>query len=106
MKTIMNYPTKYGFFIRNKDLYPVIPIYEVKVDSAISNFADFSFKYKINYKILKMFNPWLKENFLTNKDKKTYSIKIPKEGFLDFDQLMKDVGNKNEIFNDSINSNH
>jgi membrane-bound lytic murein transglycosylase D len=34
----------------------------------------------INYKILKYFNPWLRETYLTNRHKKEYYIKIPKEG--------------------------
>ena len=41
----------------------------------------FSQQFGINYKILKLHNPWLRESHLNNKSRKEYSIKIPKEGF-------------------------
>ena len=34
----------------------------------------------INYKILKLHNPWLRESYLTNKLKKKYFIEIPQKG--------------------------
>lgn len=79
VKLILENPTKYGFHVREKDLYYAIPTYEVEVDSAVANFADFAEKHGINYKILKYFNPWLRDSFLTNKSRKKYYIRIPKE---------------------------
>jgi hypothetical protein len=35
----------------------------------------------MSYKILKYFNPWLRKNTLTNKDKKTYILDFPKPGY-------------------------
>ena len=79
-KLIMQNPEKYGFNYREKDLYPQIPVMEVEVDSSITDMIAFSKKYDINYKILKIFNPWLRAHQLTNKTKKKYILDIPKDG--------------------------
>jgi hypothetical protein len=31
----------------------------------------------VNYKILKILNPWLRDKYLTNPGKKTYEVKLP-----------------------------
>ncbi len=80
IKEIIEKPKKYGFQFRTKDLYENIPTYEVMVDTSINSWADFSKDYGINYKILKLHNPWLRESYLTNKLKKKYYIKLPQKG--------------------------
>ena len=80
IKEIIENPKKYGFQFRTEDLYKNIPTYEVMVDTSISSWADFSKEYGINYKILKLHNPWLREIYLTNKLKKKYYIEIPQKG--------------------------
>jgi membrane-bound lytic murein transglycosylase D len=80
IKLILSNPEEYGFYAGDKDLYPVIPTYEVTVDGSVEDFTDFASKYGINYKILKIFNPWLRDKMLTNPLKKTYYIRIPKDG--------------------------
>ena len=79
LKNIMENPKKYGFQFRKQDLYKPIPTYTVKVDSSIDSWADFSKNYGINYKILKLHNPWLIDSHLTNSAKNRYQIKIPQE---------------------------
>lgn len=80
IKEIFNNPKKYGFNFRYKDLYSTIPTYKVGVDTAVTDFVKFSEKFGINYKILKLHNPWLREPHLNNKSRKQYYIEIPKEG--------------------------
>ena len=80
IKEIIENPKKYGFQFRIEDLYENIPTYEVMVDTSISSWADFSKEHGINYKILKLHNPWLRESYLTNKLKKKYYIEIPQKG--------------------------
>ncbi len=53
----------------------------MEVDTAVSNFAQFSKDLGINYKILKIHNPWLRENSLNNKSGKKYHLDIPREGY-------------------------
>ena len=89
IKIIMSNPSKYGFNIRKEDLYPSVPTYDVIVDTSVEDFADFAKSYGINYKLLKIFNPWLREKYLTNKNRKTYVIKIPEKGYRDYEKLMR-----------------
>ncbi|WP_375239408.1 lytic transglycosylase domain-containing protein [Aurantibacter sp.] len=83
LKEIMSNPDKYGFNFRTKDLYKNIETKSIEVDSVISDFASFSKKHGINYKILKLHNPWLREPHLNNKSRKLYTIEIPLEGSYD-----------------------
>lgn len=78
LKTILETPEKYGLFVSSKEVYPDFNTRLVKVDKPISNFADFAKGQGVNYKILKLYNPWLRETFLTNELGKTYYISIPK----------------------------
>jgi hypothetical protein len=78
VKEILNHPKKYGFIFDNDDLYRMIPTREIKVDTAIANLADFAKDRNINYKELKILNPWLRENKLNNKSRKLYYIRLPR----------------------------
>jgi thymidylate synthase len=80
MKEIIARPKVYGFMLRKQDLYPVIQTKKITIDSTIHNLADFAISQKINYKILKMFNPWLRTNSLTNSGNKKYVLELPKNG--------------------------
>ncbi|RMZ51375.1 lytic transglycosylase domain-containing protein [Flavobacteriaceae bacterium PRS1] len=81
LKEILNNPDKYGFNFRYKDLYNSIPTYTVSVDTVVTDFIAFSKQFGINYKILKLHNPWLREAHLNNKSRKEYLIEIPKDGY-------------------------
>lgn len=87
MKLILNDPEKYGFNLREEDLYYPVPYRKVKVDTTVQDFAEFAEQFSINYKQLKIMNPWLRENYLKNSRGKTYHIKIPKEGYRDYQKL-------------------
>lgn len=77
---IMNKPSDYGFDIKENELYKPFDTYEVTIDSFISSWADFAKSFGLNYKTLKLYNPWLRENYLTNRKGKLYKIKIPIKG--------------------------
>lgn len=83
LKEILSNPKKYGFNFRDKDLYTIIPTYKVEVDTAVTDFTRFAQRFGINYKILKLHNPWLREPHLNNKSRKPYYVEIPKEGYYD-----------------------
>jgi len=90
IKEILTHPVQYGFYFRMKDLYSPFQYNSVAVDSSVSDLADFSIQNKISYKTLKLLNPWLRQNYLANKGRKIYSIKILKTGF---SGLEEDDGN-------------
>ncbi len=80
-KEILNNPQKYGFNYREKDLYSAIPTYKVKVTKPLENLASFAKENGINYKILKIHNPWLRDTYLKNASGKEYFIEIPEKGY-------------------------
>jgi len=81
LKYIFMQPHSFGFNFEKKDLYNSIPTTKVIVDSVITDMASFSKHFGINYKILKIHNPWLREGHLNNKTKRSYEIEIPKKGY-------------------------
>jgi len=81
LKEIMQNPVMYGFTFRKEELYTVIPTRKVEVDSSISDLAAFAKQQGINYKILKIHNPWLRDKKLTNTSGKKYEIEIPTSGY-------------------------
>lgn len=81
LKEIMKNPQKYGFVIDSNELYPLIPTKKVAVDSTITDLANFAKTQGINYKLLKIHNPWLRDKSLENKNKKNYTIEIPLNGY-------------------------
>jgi membrane-bound lytic murein transglycosylase D len=89
IKTILEDPARYGFHYRPEDLYPLIRTKDLAVDSTIRDLADFAVSQGINYKILKIFNPWLRDISLPDASHKRYTIKIPLEGYHDFHRALE-----------------
>ncbi|PTN07896.1 lytic transglycosylase domain-containing protein [Mangrovibacterium marinum] len=81
LKLIMENPRKYGFDIRENEVYPRWRFNTVTLNGPVASFADFAKEHGTNYKILKMLNPWLRDDNLINSKRKTYTIKVPAEGF-------------------------
>jgi hypothetical protein len=77
LKLILENPAAYNLIVPEEDKYPVIPTKEIEVAGPVLDFADFAHAHDINYKLLKDFNPWLRQAYLTNTSGKTYTIKIP-----------------------------
>jgi len=79
LKEIMKDPKKYGFSLDEDNLYAPINNYSiVEVNGKVDNWGDFAIKYGTNYRMLKVYNPWIINHFLTNPTGKTYQVKIPK----------------------------
>lgn len=87
VREILTNPTYYGFYFRPQDLYPVDEYNIVEVNSSVKDFAIFAKEQGVNYKILKVMNPWLRQSYLTNTSKKTYQIKIPTKGYYSISEL-------------------
>lgn len=81
LKEIMRNPEKYGFSLVNEELYTILPTRKIEVDSTITDLADFAKAQGINYKILKIHNPWLRDRKLENPTNKKYTIEIPLSGY-------------------------
>lgn len=81
LKEIMKNSDKYGFRIPNEALYYNIPTRKLVIDSSITDLAKFAKSQGVNYKILKIHNPWLRDKKLTNTSGKKYEIEIPTSGY-------------------------
>lgn len=81
LKEILKNPQLYGFNVTPEELYQGIPTKKIQVDSTITDLASFAKEQGINYKILKIHNPWLRDKKLTNVSKKRYEIEIPLSGY-------------------------
>ncbi|MEI7595932.1 MAG: lytic transglycosylase domain-containing protein [Bacteroidota bacterium] len=103
-KLIMENPTKYGYYLRLKDRYPQIPTQKISVDSSINNLVKFAIDNKVNYKLLKYFNPWLRDTKLTNPKRKVYQIELPTPEFYNYylfftNNNSQQLMNGNEVLN-------
>jgi hypothetical protein len=81
LKEIMKNPELFGFKLEPSELYENLPTKKVEVRTSIPNLADYAIAQGINYKILKIHNPWLRDKKLTNPTGKTYIIEIPEKGY-------------------------
>lgn len=106
VKLIITDPKKYGYHLNSKDLYKPIATYTIAVDTGISDLASFATSQGVNYKILKIFNPWLRQNYLTNVEHKKYFITLPKT-FLNEDYLLDHgyIYDEGNVKKDSATSN-
>lgn len=80
-KIILSDPSGWGFSLRDSDLYPPLKADVVKVDTSIVSMKDFAAGFGLNYKMLKYYNPWLRDSSLENSRGRTYKILIPPAGF-------------------------
>jgi hypothetical protein len=79
IKHVMEHPELYGFDMKSEQLYLPLDNYAlVTVDTSIANLGEFAKQFGTSYRMLKLFNPWLKDNRLTNTKRKVYDIKVPK----------------------------
>jgi hypothetical protein len=81
IKEILKNPKNFGFNVNPSHGYEVIPTKNVMVDYEVDDLSAFAKANNINYKILKIHNPWLREPKLNNTSKKEYAIAIPEKGY-------------------------
>jgi membrane-bound lytic murein transglycosylase D len=78
LKEICENPLDYGFHFRKRDFYKPYHFVITEVDTTIPDLAKFAQIHAINYKELKLLNPWLRSNSLTVKPGEKYEVKIRK----------------------------
>jgi membrane-bound lytic murein transglycosylase D len=77
IKEIMQNPVSYGFYLKPEEYYQPLPSNIVTIDGPIESLAEFAVSHGTTYRMLKVFNPWLITTKLTNKNHKTYELRIP-----------------------------
>jgi hypothetical protein len=79
IKYILENPRAYGFYLDEGDYYPPLDDYrEVAVNNEVSSWGAFAKENGTNYRMLKVYNPWLVNGKLTNRSGKTYTIRLPR----------------------------
>lgn len=79
-KIIMNNLADYGFHIKESDKYKPLHYKSVEVKGPVVNWSEFAAKHNTNFKMIKMYNEWIRSNKLDNKTGKTYQVWVPLEG--------------------------
>ena len=90
-KIILSNAQDYGIQLHLMDLYQPLCVKTLKIDTAIPDLVDFAIKYDMTYKQLKLLNPWLRSDKLTNKLGKTYIITIIDKQNTLFDNQIKSI---------------
>lgn len=80
-KTILNNPEKYGIYVSKNLEYKPFKYKTVIVTESVDSWADFALEHDITYKLLKIFNPWLRDKSLKVRKGEVYEIKIPTRPF-------------------------
>lgn len=79
IKEIMENPTIFGYEITQEEKYPPLnDATEAIIQGPISNLGEFAVSQGTNYRMLKIYNPWLIKEQLLNPGKKSYIIRIPR----------------------------
>lgn len=77
IKQIIENPQLYGFKIDQRHLYQRDSVHFVTVDNSIPDLVDFAIEQGTTYKLLKRYNPWLRDDKLTVRKNEVYKIALP-----------------------------
>lgn len=78
LKYILRNPIKYGYAIKEEQLYKPIEYNKLEVNNSMVNWIEFCEEYGISYKTLKYHNPQIRQILWENKAQNTIQILIPK----------------------------
>ena len=77
LKYILSNPKEFGLMLSNDEEYKPLKSRTVEVDHTIDNLTEFAKANGSTYKMLKIYNPWLRAHKLTVKPGKKYVIELP-----------------------------
>lgn len=95
MKTVMENPAKYGYRLRDDQLYQPRTYRTVDVKGPVDDWPAWAKQQGINYSVLREENPWIRAKKLTNKAGKTYTVRIPTDASLSRSKAGTKTYNKN-----------
>ena len=76
LKIIHQHQKDYGFYLSEEDVYPEYK-YTIKQVSGSVSWVSFAKENNTSYKLLRIYNPWIRDYNLVNKEKRTFDVKIP-----------------------------
>ncbi|MCB0703804.1 MAG: transglycosylase SLT domain-containing protein [Saprospiraceae bacterium] len=79
LKEIITQPEEFGFYLDPEDLYQPLNEYSViLVEEPIENWGDFAKEHGTSYRMLKVYNPWLRSYKLSKAPTQAIEIRLPK----------------------------
>jgi membrane-bound lytic murein transglycosylase D len=90
-KTLFSSPGHFGIKKKKWSYFPKIVFLSFKVDSSITSLEAFARHIGSDVTTIKAYNPWLLKNTLTNREGKTYEIRIPKNKSADYSGYTADL---------------
>lgn len=75
-------PARFGFILAPEQLYQPTDCDIVTVDGPIEDWSTWALEHGVSYAQLREENPWIRAKEMTNKDNKTYTVKIPSKNSL------------------------
>ncbi len=79
MKTIFENQKSYGFYVHDDDKYIPLDYSTETVSGSVSSWVTYAQEHNVTYRALRIYNPWIRDVSLKNLERKTYTVKIPKE---------------------------
>lgn len=77
IKEIIENPERYGFKVDPTHLYQQDSVRYITVENTVTDLVDFALAQGTTYKLLKRYNPWLRDDRLTVKKNESYQIALP-----------------------------
>ncbi len=79
LKEILSRPDDFGFYLEKGDYYPSLDRSRtIEVTETIQNLGDFAREHGTSYRMLKVYNPWLRDSKLTVRSGRSYYIEVPR----------------------------
>lgn len=102
-KTLFSNPEHFGIKKKALKYFPKIPVRIIKIDSSITNLPYFAKIVHSDVGLIKLFNPWLLQNNLSNPNKHSFEFKIPRKNNIDYSFYYSDLIGENQSETDSLN---
>lgn len=93
IKAVMEHPADFGFALTADQLYQPVAYDEVEVSGPVTDWPEWAAAHGITYAQLREANPWIRAKKLTNKQGKTYTVKVPTAAGLSRSRQHKQVYN-------------
>jgi hypothetical protein len=76
-KYLIKYHKQYGFMLNEQDYLKPLALQSLKIENSIEDWAAFAKERGLTYKLLKLYNPWLRAKNLVVEEGKLYTIDLP-----------------------------
>ncbi|MBR9921850.1 MAG: transglycosylase SLT domain-containing protein [Bacteroidetes bacterium] len=79
LKEILNDPESFGFYLEEEDYYTPLDDYSVvMVEEPVDSWGEFAKEYGTTYRMLKVYNPWMRSYKLSGTPKEPLEVRLPR----------------------------